>query len=108
MPLFYIPAEIRYSAATSEALKQINAAISATTPANKADLEARRAANDMRFEQRLQQLEKAALPASNSKTASPAAVAIASLSKALPKDRFVLSESITKCVPSTRQGSQVH
>ena len=102
MPLFYIPAELRYSAATSEALKQLNEEICKITTSDNTNVQARRADNDTRFKQRMQQLEKAALPVSDLKTAGQASVAIAALSRALPKDRFVLSESITKCVNSRR------
>lgn len=99
MPLFYVPAEIRYTASTAVALEQINAGLLNGISSASSAIKARRAKNDKAASARQQKLAEAAAVRSNGQDVpTGAAPAIAVLSKCLPKDYFILSESITKYV----------
>lgn len=98
MPMFFIPAELRYTASSAGALQQLNEYLQrGVVKVNKGLIDERKSENDKRHKARREALEKAStVKATGTQGRSIAAVAIAALARVLPQDHFVLSESITK------------
>lgn len=96
MPLFYIPAQIRHTVSTVEALQQIDEYITEERLQPVEEQIADRLAKFKTLKEKRHQLLTSAASVSSSNGPAPSAVGLACLNRCLPQDRFIVCEAISK------------